>query len=111
MPYTEINDYNMSEGIVSIFKYSVDTVPVFMDLTLIAIFLIAFLGTFFAQKRLGGRGDFVGSFAVASWLLAIIAIVFSLASDLISLSRVVISITLAVVALAILYFNRMDQGL
>lgn len=111
MAYTEFGDYNTSEGITSLFTYSVETVPVFVPLLLFAIFIISVVGSFFAQKRIVGRGDLPGSFAVGSWLTAILAIVLSLIPDFIRTGTLVFTIALAILGTIWLYVSRMDQGI
>lgn len=109
MPYTEIGDVNTSEGIHTLFTYAVDTVPVFVPLLIFAIFIIGCVGSFFAQKRLTGRGNLPGSFAVGSWLTAIVAIVFSLIPNFIRTGTVVFCIALAILGTIWLYISRMDE--
>lgn len=110
MAYPEYQNVNQSEGITTLFTYSADVVPAFVPLLLFAVFMIATIGSFFAQKRATGRGDFFGSFAVGSWLTAIIAIALSLVTDFITLPTLIVTIVLAILSTLALYVNRMNEG-
>ena len=110
MPYIEYSDYNQSEGVVSLFTYSAEIVPVFVPLLLFAVFMIAVLGSFFMQKSLTGRGNFSGSFAVGSWLTAIISLVFSLIPNFIRTGTIVVCIALAILGTIWLYVSQMGES-
>ncbi|MFB6246868.1 MAG: hypothetical protein ABEI74_04745 [Candidatus Pacearchaeota archaeon] len=108
MAYKEINDFNTT-GIGSIFKYSADVVPAFIPLVLVSVFIVSTLGSYFAQMRRQGEGDFPGSFAVGSWITAIVAVTLSLFDNLIRTGTVVSSIALAIIGMIWLYVSRMES--
>jgi|SRR6056297_1452724 len=112
MAYKEITDMNgTNTTMTDIFTYSADVVPIFVPLVLFSIFLISVLGSYFASKRATGRGDFPASFAVGSWLTAIISIVFSLIPNFIRTGTVIFCVALAILGSIWLYISRMDKSL
>lgn len=112
MPYKEITDMNgTNTTITDFFTYSAEVVPIFVPLILFSVFLIATLGSYFAQKKATGRGDFPASFAVGSWLTAIISVVFSLIPDFIRSGTVIFCMALAILGSIWLYTSRMERGL
>lgn len=111
MAYKEISDFNTTGGIESLFQYSAEVVPVFIPLVLFAVFLVATLGSYFARMRsnFDKKGDFPASFAVGSWITAIIAVTLSLFENLIRTSTVVTTIALAITGMIWLYVSRMER--
>lgn len=109
MVYQEIGNFNQSEGAISLFKYTADIVPAFIPLLLFSFFLITLLGSFFYSKRSIGRGDFYGSFAVASWLTLIISLIFTLIPNMITNTIIVPIIGLTILSTALLIINRIED--
>lgn len=109
MAYKEIGDFNTT-GVQSIFQYSAEVVPIFIPLILMAVFLVSTLGSYFAQMRRDNQGDFPASFAVGSWITAIIALVLSLFENLIRTGTVVTTIALAIAGMIWLYVSRMESS-
>jgi len=106
---SDLNGTNTT--ITDLFTHSADVVPIFVPLILLSVFLIATLGSYFAQQRASGRGDFPASFAVGSWLTAIISIVFSLIPNFIRSGTVIFCVALAILGSIWLYVSRMDNSL
>ena len=112
MPYKEISDLNGTETqIVDLFTYSAGVVSVLVPLILFSVFIMSTLGSYFAQKRATGVGDFPGSFAVGSWITAIIAVSFSLIPDFIRTGTLVFTFALAIMGAIWLYMSRVGEGL
>ena len=87
-----LSDRNASEGLQVLLVYANDVSNnVFVPLTLMSFFIIVFLGSYFATKRSGTKGDMAGSFAVASYVMTIIEFVMSLIPGLITPLYVVIA--------------------
>jgi hypothetical protein len=97
MTYTTIDETNIT-GISGLFLYAADVLPSFMPMVFFAIFMIAMLGTFFAQKRLEGRSDFLSSFAAASWFTTIVAFILSLVPDLVNFFTLSVLIVLSIIS-------------
>ena len=109
MAYPTLNEVvNTSEGIHTLFIYTAHIVPIFIPLVLLAFFVIILLGTFFAQERLRGRGDFVASFTVAGYVTFIVASVMSLVENLISSITVITSLIVALIGTLWLFISRKE---
>jgi len=106
--YQSITDYNIGGGFEAPFCYvNQVTGGLFIQLLLVAIFLIFSIGAYFMQKRSVGSGDFPASLAVAGFVTSVLAILLRLVKyngvsclvDGLSLSIVII-----VSGIAVLYF-------
>lgn len=98
MPYETIEAYNTSEGLHVLFYYVADVVPGFIPLILLAFWIVATFGSFFAQKRIEGRGSFQASFAAGSYATTVVAITLSLIPDMVNISTVILTIGISIVA-------------
>jgi len=105
MTYSTLSDYNTSEGMHVLFQYVAETVPVFIPLVLFAVFVIVSFGTYFSQRRLSGRGDFIISFAVAGYITVLVAYVMSLIDGLINNFTVIICVVIAVLGTLMLFVS------
>jgi hypothetical protein len=101
MVYTDMVSQNIT-SISGLFVYVSQAVPIFIPLLLMSLFVIVSLGSFFAQRRLTGTGNFWGSFAVAGYFIAVVSGVMSLIPNLINSFVVVICIVIAVIGTAML---------
>lgn len=106
MTYITPTEFNMSGGIHRTFLYVAEVVPIFFPLILMAFFLISLLGIYFSQRRLTGQGDFFVAFAVAGYLVTLLAFAFSLFEGLIGSSVVIICVVVSLVATALLFITR-----
>ena len=106
MAYTTLEEYNTSAGIHTLFIYTADVVPIFIPLMLFAIFTITCLGSYFAQVRTKGSGDFPASFAVGGILTAIIAQLMAIIPNLVTIGTLVICYTAAIVGVIFLFLTR-----
>ena len=98
MTYKTLDAYNTSEGLHVLFYYVADVVPGFVPLVLFAFWTIATFGSFFAQKRIEGRGSFQASFAVGSYATTVAAVMLSLIPNMISLSTLVMTFGISIAA-------------
>ena len=101
MAYPTFTAFN-NTGMDGLFLYPASVVPLFIPLVLFALFSITLMATFFSQKRLTGRGDFLASFSVASFFVAIVAFVMTLVDGLISLPTLVICAAIAIIGVVLL---------
>lgn len=97
MPYEELGNRNVSEGVHVLFQYVSSVEPIFFPLVLFAIFIIACLGSFFTQKSLTGRGNFLASASVAGFMTTMAAYVLSLIPGIVNTFTVVVCLILSVV--------------
>ncbi len=105
MAYPEVNDIvNSSEGIHTLFQYTSEIVPMFVPMVLFSLFLIVFLGSFFASKRVGSSSA-TASFAAASYLTTIVAFFMSLIPNFINQSTVIITLMISILASLFLFFG------
>tara|TARA_R110000787_G_scaffold199647_2_gene310756 strand:- start:5161 stop:5493 length:333 start_codon:yes stop_codon:yes gene_type:complete len=87
--YDTFQEFNQT-GLTGLLTYPAHVVPSFTPMLLFAIFMITFLGTFFGQARITGRGgDFFSSFAVASFFMTFIALMFTLVEGLVNTPTIV----------------------
>ena len=84
MTYVTLDEYNLSEGLPVLFKYSSDIVPFFIPLLFSSIYLIIMVGIYYAEVSIRGRGDMASSSAVAGTVTSVLVIILSLVENLIS---------------------------
>lgn len=108
MAYPTLDSYNTSQGIQVLFQYSSDIVPGYIEMVLLAFWLIAGLGSFFAQKQLTTRADISASIAVASFLTLILGISMSLISNLVNPLTLVVLVVVNVLSMMLLFFGRKE---
>lgn len=106
MAYDTITDVNMSQGLDQLFYYVADVVPIFIPLVLFAFFTIICLGSFFAQKRFSGRGDFFSSFAVAGYVTTVLAFLFSMIPDLVNPFTIAVCVVISIIGTLLLFVSR-----
>ena len=75
--------------------------PIFYPVILFVIFIVFTLGTFFRQVKREGKGNFVSSMAVASFVTTTIAFVLSLLGLI--QKQVVITATVIFIILQVIY--------
>ena len=105
MAFEELNSRNMSEGIHVLFQYVSSVEPIFFSLVLFAIFIITCLGSFFTQKSLTGRGNFLASSAVAGYITTIAAYILSLIPGVVNTFTVVICLVISIVFTLLLFLK------
>lgn len=109
MTYTEYSTVNASEGFQTIFVYVNDvTSGLFSNMLLFGLFVITFLGSFFASKRQTGSGNFAMSFAVAGYFVFGASLIMTLVANLVNIATVVICFAVAVGGTLWFYFG--DKG-
>lgn len=98
MTYQEFVDVNQSEGLGATLVYVNDvTHGLFLRSVLFAIFLIAFLGTYFSTKREGQPGDLSVCFAAAGYFTLGAAVISSFIEGLIDPFTIIFCIAIAIV--------------
>lgn len=103
MTYELISNRNMSEGLHVPFVYVNDiTGGLFINLLLVAIWIIFVMGSYFIQKRGVGTGDFPQSLAVGSFVTLVLAIILRLVPGLVS--GFALAVCVIVTALSVLFF-------
>jgi hypothetical protein len=107
MAWQTLDQYNATD-VGGLFTYAAQIVPIFTPLMLTSIFIITLLGTYFSQKRLSGRSDFLSSFAVAGWLTFVVAILMSLIGGLINMLTLVFCMIIAIISSLMLILNNND---
>lgn len=105
MAYQTFQEYNQT-GLDGLFTYAASTVPSFIPLLLFALFSITLLATYFSQKRLTGRGDFISSFATSGYLTVIVAFFMSLVEGLINRATLIMTVAVAIIATILLLTSR-----
>ncbi len=107
-PYALPNNtaLNFSTGLDKLFVYVANQVPTFIPMMLFSLFMIIFLGGFFAQQRRTGTGDIAQWFSIAGWLTAISALLMFLIPDLINLPTVLITFGVAFTGMIWFYFTK-----
>ena len=106
MVYPTLSSMNVSEGLYIPFLYVAQTIDIFIPLVLFAFFFIIAYGSFYAQKRSSGEGDFPVSLVVASFSTTIMAILMSLIEGLIISRYVIITVVIAIFSFIFLVFSR-----
>lgn len=93
-------------GISGLFVYVADIVPIFIPMMLFVIGTVILLASYFSQKRLTGYGNFWGSFAVSTWIVAVLTIILSIISNLVNFLTLSVTIVLAIVGVLMIIFNK-----
>ncbi len=101
MAYQTFAEYNRT-GLEGLMTYPAEIVPSFTPLLLTVLFLVTLLGSYFAQKRLGGEGNFIASFAVAGYFIVIVAFLMSLVTGLINTATLSICIVVSIIGTVLL---------
>ena len=101
MPYQTLEEFNRS-GLEGLFVYTANVVPSFTPLLLGILFAIALLASYFGQKKLTGEGNFIASFAVAGYFIAIVAFIMSIVSGLINVATLAVCIVISIVGTVLL---------
>lgn len=96
-PFEELDTRNMSEGMHVLFQYVSSIEPIFFPLVLFAIFIIVCLGSFFTQKNLTGKGNFLASASVAGFITTIAAYVLSLVPGIVNTFTVIVCLVVSIV--------------
>ncbi len=105
MTYETINQANVT-GSAGLFVYVADVVPIFTPMLLFSIFMVAMLGSYYSQKRLDGRGSFLTSLAVASYMTTIISYFMMLVPGLINVLTLSITTVVTFISTILLLFFR-----
>lgn len=106
MTYTSFSTVNASEGLQTIFVYVNDvTSGLFSNMLLFTLFLVTFLGSFFASKRQTGSGNLAMSFAVAGYFVFGASLIMLLVPNLVNVGSVVICLVVAIVGTLWFYFG------
>ncbi|MBA7492154.1 hypothetical protein ES702_02703 [subsurface metagenome] len=106
MAYQTFQSFNQT-GLAGLLTYPAAVVPQFIPMLLFAIFSITYMGTYYSQGRLTGRGgDFFSSFALAGFFTAIISILMTLVQGLIGIPTVAICIGISVVSALLLLVTK-----
>jgi hypothetical protein len=97
MAYTTFHEFNQT-GMSGLLLFAQHTWSGFIPLLLFVFFSIIMLATYFSQRRLTGKSDFVGSLAAASYATTVLAFVLSLIDGLINLYTLSFCIIISILA-------------
>ena len=109
MAYQTFVEFNQT-GLVGIFAFAQHTWSGFIPLLLFVFFSIIMFSTYFYQRRLTGRSDFIGSLATSSYATTVLAIVFSLVDGLVNIYTISFCIILSVVSTLFLLTGKESSG-
>lgn len=99
---TNLNTTNLD----NLFVYVAEVVPIFFPMMFFSLFIIILVGTYFSQSRTTGRGDFGGSFAVASFITAGIAFAVNLIDGVVDGVTIGILSSLVIIGIIFLFINK-----
>ena len=106
MAYQTFQSFNQT-GLAGLLTYPAAVVPQFVPMLLFAIFSITYLGTYYSQGRIAGKGgDFFSSFAVAGFFTAVISMLMTLVQGLIDIPTVSICIGISIVSALLLLVTK-----
>ena len=106
MAFEEISSRNMSEGFHVLFQYVSDVEPIFFPFLLFAVFIIVSLGSYFAQKELTGRGNFLASLSVAGYITTIVAYVLSLIPGVVNVFTIAVCLVVTIIFTLLLILQK-----
>lgn len=101
LAYKTLSDANATT-ISQVLSYVSGEVPVFVPALFFGLFMILFLGSYFAQQRTRGYADIFTSLAIASYITAIASVILSFIPGVVNSLVVVVCIALSILATAIL---------
>lgn len=96
---------NLSLGPQELWKCWSNRVPIAMPLFLFVFFIVVFASTYYSQRRLSGREDLPACFAAAGFSTGVLAVLFTLVDGLISLPILVLTITISIISIIVLFLN------
>ncbi len=102
--YQTFQQHNQTD-LAGLFVYPADIVPLFIPLLLFILFAIVMMGTYFSQRRLTTKGDFLSSFVTASFFVAVVASVMTLVDGLINLLTLSITYGVFIISVMFLLFS------
>lgn len=98
MPYQTINEFNASEGAGQIFVAAAAASPGLFPMILFGFWIVAFMGTYFAQKSLTSQANVLASFAAASYFVTILAFVLSLIPGILAVDAVLVPLLVSIIS-------------
>lgn len=99
--YQTFGEYN-STGASGLLTYPATALPFFTPMLLFAIYVILLMATYFAARRLNGRGDFIASMAASGFVTVVVAIIMSLIPGLINGTTLLTTFAVAVLGVVLL---------
>lgn len=110
MAYELITERDLGAGIHTVFQYVNDvTNGLFMPFSIFLIYIVLALSMYYAQKRMGGRGDIAVCFAISSYVMAGFVILLAMIPGLVNGYIVVEIIVLATVGTLWIYFAKKSE--
>ncbi len=107
MAYETLAERNVSEGFQTLFVYVNDvTGGVFTNTLLFSLFVVTFLGSYFAQKRLSTDPNLAMSFAVSGYFVTGLALILSLIPGMVNILSVIICIAVSILGTLWLYLSK-----
>ncbi len=105
MTYQTLDQYNLTDGLPVLLKYSADTVTFFIPLLFSSIFLIIAVGVYYEEISIRGRGDLPSSTAAAATVTSVLAVILSLIDNLMSPIFLSTLISITILSYVWLYFS------
>ena len=106
MSYPLISTINASNDLTLLFVYANSvTYGMFTTLILVSFFIIALIGTYFAQIRLRGYSDFKVSLASSSFVTSGLAVIMASANGLLPIITLVIVIVINILSVLWLFLD------
>lgn len=107
LTYATLNTKNVTNDYSEILVYVNEiTNGLFIPLVLLAFFTIICFGSYFSMQRISGRGFFIGSFAVASYMTFGLSVLLALKDGLITTFVIVVILAVSVIATALLMLSK-----
>jgi len=104
--FFEFQNATNTTNLNNLFVYVAEVVPIFFPMMFFSLFIIILVGTYFSQNRLTGRGDFGGSFAIASFITAGIAFAVNLIDGVVDSVTLGILCSLVIIGIIFLFINK-----
>ncbi len=104
--YPEITSYNLTSGMGNLFVYSQAVVPFFDSLFFGFILSVLTFGMYFTQEVKSGRGDFLVSFAVGSFVTTILMGIMQSIEGFIRPTTLGIFISITIVSFLLLFMSK-----
>ena len=95
------SDYNQT-GAAATLAYTSHNVPFFIPLVLFCFYIIIVITSYYFSRKVGDRGNFFASMAVAGYLTTIVAFSMTLIEGLINSTTLITTVVIAVIGTLLL---------
>jgi len=107
--YEELKSVNTSEGLQNLIIHAnVITEGLFVRMLLFSVFMIIWLGGYFASLRISGRANLSSGFAVAGYVTLLVTMALSIVNGMVDITSMVIVASVCFIGTLWFLFDNKD---